>query len=158
MTSFIEKILGPSVRTFFLNIFDDEVLKTHTHILVYLCTDINPHACRCTRLTGKQNQVITIWKLFRISTHPSLTSRFWQVDIQVINASLADPFYQRLSNKVDVLLFNPPYVPTSEGEVLHAQDMRNIQGSWAGGSDGMQVTYAFLDQVDVCIFIIELDL
>lgn len=68
----------------------------------------------------------------------------------MVNASLADPFYQRLSNKVDVILFNPPYVPTLEEEALQAQDLRNIQGSWAGGSDGMQVTYAFLDRVEVC--------
>ncbi|KAF8807281.1 S-adenosyl-L-methionine-dependent methyltransferase [Phlegmacium glaucopus] len=106
VTSFIKKILGPSV--------------------LYLCTDINPHACRCTWLTGEQNQV----------------------DIQVVNASLADPFYQRLSYKVDVILFNPPYVPTSAEEVLQAQDSRDIQGSWAGGSDGMQVTYAFLDRAE----------
>ena len=52
---------------------------------------------------------------------------------------------------VDVILFNPPYVPTSEEEALRAQDLRSIQGSWAGGSDGMQVTYAFLDHVEVCI-------
>jgi hypothetical protein len=24
---------------------------------VYLCTDINPHACKCTRRTGNQNKV-----------------------------------------------------------------------------------------------------
>lgn len=64
---------------------------------------------------------------------------------------MADSFYQRLFNKVDVILFNPPYVPTSEEEALQAQDLRNIQGSWAGGLDGMQVTYAFLDRVEVCI-------
>ena len=86
-----------------------------------------------------------------------LWRRLWQVDIQVVNASLADPFYQRLSNKVDVILFNPPYVPTTEEEVVQAQDLRNIQGSWAGGSDGMQITYAFLDRVEVCIFISELN-
>lgn len=74
-----------------------------------------------------------------------------QVDIQVVNASLADPFYQRLSNKVDVILFNPPYVPTSEEEAIQAQDSQNIQGSWAGGFDGMQVTDAFLDRAEVYI-------
>ncbi|KAF8168239.1 S-adenosyl-L-methionine-dependent methyltransferase [Crassisporium funariophilum] len=106
VTSFIGKILGPSV--------------------LYLCTDINPHACRCTRSTGVQNKI----------------------DIQVVNASLAAPFHHRLKHNVDVILFNPPYVPTTEEEAYGAQDSKNLEGAWAGGSDGMQITNIFLDRVE----------
>ncbi|KIM48326.1 hypothetical protein M413DRAFT_16282 [Hebeloma cylindrosporum] len=105
VTSFIGGILGPSV--------------------LYLCTDINPHACRCTYLTGVQNKV----------------------NIHVINGSLAAPLQSRLSHKIDVILFNPPYVPTTEDEANVAQSSRNIGGSWSGGSDGMQVTNMLLDSV-----------
>jgi len=45
-------------------------------------------------------------------------------------------------------VFNPPYVPTSEDEVGAAQHGAGIAGSWAGGSDGMQVTDTLLRQVD----------
>jgi release factor glutamine methyltransferase len=96
-------------------------------LLVYLATDINPHACRCTSLTGRQNNV----------------------DIDVVNSSFATPFYSRLCRKVDVLLFNPPYVPTPDEEAHEGQTAGNIGGSWAGGSEGMKVTNIMLDQVEV---------
>jgi methylase of polypeptide subunit release factors len=55
----------------------------------------------------------------------------------------------RLSRSIDLLVFNPPYVPTYTEEALQAQTVANIAGAWAGGMDGMQVTYALLDQLDV---------
>ncbi|KAF8202949.1 putative methylase [Pholiota molesta] len=106
VTSFIGSILGPSV--------------------LYLCTDINPHACKCTRRTGIQNKV----------------------DINVVNGSLASPFEYRLAHKIDVIVFNPPYVPTSEEEALDAQTSRDIGGAWAGGADGMQVTNVLLNRIE----------
>lgn len=46
-------------------------------------------------------------------------------------------------------MFNPPYVPTYNDEMDVAQRGAGIAGSWAGGTDGMQVTKALLGQVDV---------
>ncbi|EOD31813.1 hypothetical protein EMIHUDRAFT_231461 [Emiliania huxleyi CCMP1516] len=40
---------------------------------------------------------------------------------------------------VDVLLFNPPYVPTSEEEAASGQAERDISAAWAGGPDGRVV-------------------
>jgi len=97
--------------------------------ILYLCTDINPHACRCTYLTGVQNKV----------------------DIHVINGSLAAPLQSRLSHKIDIVIFNPPYVPTTDEEINDAQSSRSIGGSWAGGSDGMQVTNILLDSVETLL-------
>lgn len=62
----------------------------------------------------------------------------------------------RLRNSVDILLFNPPYVPTIPEEAVDAQKDRDIQGSWAGGSDGMDVTNRFLEIVPVGILVIRL--
>ena len=50
---------------------------------------------------------------------------------------------------MDLLLFNPPYVPTESYEVDDAQAGRNIAGSWAGGADGMEVTNQVLEIVEV---------
>ena len=69
--------------------------------------------------------------------------------LDVINASLALPLITRLSGKVDVIVFNPPYVPTWDEEVEDAQLARGIEGSWAGGKDGMQVTDQLLPVVPV---------
>jgi release factor glutamine methyltransferase len=64
---------------------------------------------------------------------------------------------ERLYRKVDVLLFNPPYVPTSSEEALHAQakdvngeeNTDEISSAWAGGIDGMEITNKFLGDVEV---------
>ncbi|KAG5728552.1 eRF1 methyltransferase catalytic subunit mtq2 [Termitomyces sp. T112] len=106
VSAFIGKILGPSV--------------------LYLCSDINPHACTCTRATGTQNKVT----------------------LDVINASFASPLTLRLKHAVDIILFNPPYVPTIQEEMSDAQDKCSISGSWAGGMDGMNVTNIFLEHVE----------
>ncbi|KAA1468494.1 S-adenosyl-L-methionine-dependent methyltransferase [Dentipellis sp. KUC8613] len=107
VSSFIGTILGPSEA-------------------LYLCTDINPHAARCTALTGQQNKI----------------------PLNPILASLAGPLSKRLAHAVDVLLFNPPYVPTYGEEADAAQEGAGIAGSWAGGADGMQVTERLLEQID----------
>ncbi|KAG6866871.1 hypothetical protein C0991_008808 [Blastosporella zonata] len=107
VSAFIGKILGPSV--------------------LYLCSDINPQACGCTRATGTQNKVV----------------------LDPINASFALPLSARLKRSVDIILFNPPYVPTIPDEMSDAQDARGISGSWAGGTDGMNVTDVFLESVEV---------
>ncbi|KZT65580.1 putative methylase [Daedalea quercina L-15889] len=93
---------------------------------LYLTTDINFHACRCTRQTGHQNKI----------------------PIDAVNASLAAPLMRRLRHAVDVLIFNPPYVPTYSDEADDAQLRADIPGAWAGGKDGMQITDVLLDQVE----------
>ena len=52
---------------------------------------------------------------------------------------------------VDVLIFNPPYVPTPKEEV----GLRGIEAAWAGGIDGRQVIDEFLPLIQVLIYIIE---
>lgn len=72
-----------------------------------------------------------------------------QVPLEPLVASLARPLTSRLKHAVDILVFNPPYVPTYDEEVDAAQHDTGISGSWAGGADGMQVTDALLRQVNV---------
>ncbi|KAG1757255.1 S-adenosyl-L-methionine-dependent methyltransferase [Suillus lakei] len=84
-----------------------------SNLPVYLCTDINKHAVRCTLATGKQNK--------------------W-------TCSLARPLLSRLHHAVDVLLFNPPYVPTDTYEASSAQSR---------GTDGMEITNRLLQDVEL---------
>ncbi|KAJ7071484.1 S-adenosyl-L-methionine-dependent methyltransferase [Mycena amicta] len=105
-SAFLGSILGPSEALF-------------------LCTDINPHACMCTTATGQQNKT----------------------PLNGINTSLAYPLLSRLQSAVDIILFNPPYVPTVPDEATMAQSARGIGGAWAGGEDGMQITHVFLPHV-----------
>ncbi|KAI9572683.1 S-adenosyl-L-methionine-dependent methyltransferase [Boletus coccyginus] len=92
---------------------------------LYLCTDINQRASVCTFATGMQNKV----------------------PLNPITCDLFIPLLTRLRRCVDVVIFNPPYVPTDHEESLHAQDSAGIAGSWAGGLGGMEVTSRCLDNV-----------
>ncbi|KAL1927086.1 hypothetical protein VTP01DRAFT_5049 [Rhizomucor pusillus] len=89
---------------------------------VYFTTDINTHACAVTKTTGLHNQV------------PS---------IEPVTTSLVDSLLPRLSNKVDVLCFNPPYAVTPSEEV----GSYGIEAAWAGGIDGREVIDTFLPYV-----------
>ncbi|EPX73863.1 prorein methyltransferase Mtq2 [Schizosaccharomyces octosporus yFS286] len=50
----------------------------------------------------------------------------------------------RIKKSIDVLLFNPPYVPTEFEEIPKEA---NIASAWAGGTDGMDVTNQLLNNL-----------
>jgi len=50
---------------------------------------------------------------------------------------------------VDVLVFNPPYVPTEPEEAERGQEYGQISSSWAGGLDGTEVTNKLLRESEV---------
>jgi release factor glutamine methyltransferase len=144
VSAFLGRILGPSACQFrrFQNYAG---ASFPPNLVVYLCTDINERAARCTLATGRQNDVAIYFTRSPLQLIPLLI----QVVLDPITASLASPLRSRLKHSIDVLLFNPPYVPTDTHEANFAQSSGDIQGSWAGGVDGMQITNRFLDEVKV---------
>ncbi|XP_013107653.2 methyltransferase N6AMT1 [Stomoxys calcitrans] len=81
--------------------------------------DINRTACQVTKRTAARNNV----------------------QVECIVGNLVDAFK---SNKVDLLIFNPPYVVTSDDEVLSSETFGdctrgNLVHSWAGGKDGRRI-------------------
>uniref|UniRef100_A0A3Q1G874 Methyltransferase HEMK2 n=1 Tax=Acanthochromis polyacanthus TaxID=80966 RepID=A0A3Q1G874_9TELE len=85
---------------------------------LYICTDVNPAAAGCTAKTASCNDV----------------------SLQPIITDLVQCLLPQLCGKVDVLLFNPPYVVTPSEEVGGT----GIEASWAGGHRGREVTDRFL--------------
>uniref|UniRef100_A0A8C1HKW8 Methyltransferase HEMK2 n=1 Tax=Cyprinus carpio carpio TaxID=630221 RepID=A0A8C1HKW8_CYPCA len=88
---------------------------------LYLCTDVNPAAAHCTLQTAHCNDL----------------------QLQPVITDLVQCFLPRLNGKVDVLLFNPPYVITPSEEV----GSRGIEASWAGGIRGREVMDRFFPMI-----------
>ena len=58
------------------------------------------------------------------------------VDIKVVESDL----FERIKGKFDVIVFNPPYLPTSKNERTDEE----INSAWDGGKEGGQVVLGFL--------------
>ncbi|CAG2121554.1 unnamed protein product, partial [Medioppia subpectinata] len=90
---------------------------------LYLATDINEKALLTTRKCGSVNGVNDC--------------------VQLVSTDLTEAINHRLHHCIDLLVFNPPYVPTPTQEV----GAGDISSSWAGGVDGRQVIDRFLPTV-----------
>ncbi len=91
---------------------------------LFFATDLNKKACLATEKTSIQN----------INT------------LNIINCDLMGPLIDRLEKKIDILLFNPPYVVTDAGEL----GSNGIEAAWAGGKDGREVMdrlFPLLDRI-----------
>lgn len=88
----------------------------------YIATDINPQAVRVTRET--------------LDAHG--------VDAELIITDIASGLDKRLAGLVDVIVVNPPYVPTPDDEV----GVGGITASWAGGENGRCVIDRILPVAD----------
>jgi release factor glutamine methyltransferase len=87
----------------------------------YLATDINQHAAETTQVT--------------LEAHG--------VHADVIATDIVSGLEKRLAGMVDVVVVNPPYVPTPEEEI----ECKVIASSWAGGLNGRQVIDRILPAV-----------
>ncbi|BFG28548.1 hypothetical protein CerSpe_148230 [Prunus speciosa] len=88
----------------------------------YIATDINPNAVRVTRGT--------------LEAHG--------VHAELITTNIASGLEKRLAGLVDVIVVNPPYVPTPEDEV----GCEGIASAWAGGENGRSVIDKILPVAD----------
>jgi hypothetical protein len=55
--------------------------------------------------------------------------------VEMVLCDLASALLPRLSGQIDLLLFNPPYVPTPDEEV----ERGGLAAAWAGGARGRRV-------------------
>ena len=90
----------------------------------YLATDLNPKALDAARRMAEHNHL----------------------SLDLVQTDLASALLPRLRGKIDILIFNPPYVVTPEDELHEAQRKKDIEASWAGGRDGIEVLLRLLPQ------------
>lgn len=88
----------------------------------YYATDINPYALKTTRETLEAHGVYA----------------------ELINTDIASGLESRLAGSVDVIVVNPPYVPTPQYEV----GQEGIVSAWAGGENGRIVIDRILPVAD----------
>jgi release factor glutamine methyltransferase len=91
---------------------------------LYLATDINHKALTATRRTADANG--------------------FGAPLELVEMDLFNGVAPHFRGLVDVLFWNPPYVPTPPEEV----GTRDITASWAGGKDGRVVIDRLLPQLD----------
>lgn len=72
-----------------------QLLASRQQHCLCLATDVNPHALAITQRTAKANEVI----------------------LDSIGTDLVQHVEERLHQQIDILIFNPPYVPTDSEEI-----------------------------------------
>lgn len=134
-------------------------------------TDINPKALQVALRTDEENNGCNPTASSSSSSSPLSLPR-----IQAFQCDLATDLLESLAGSVDVLIFNPPYVPTPDEEVVDfssrvpttsvaaiAEPTTTISGTsnndvldvddsiiaaaWAGGTDGRRVVDRALIQI-----------
>ncbi|KAF2087220.1 hypothetical protein K490DRAFT_66084 [Saccharata proteae CBS 121410] len=132
---------------------EQETIIGRTDLLT-LGIDISSFACQATSKT--------VQLAIREGPHEKQSSRYSRTGafLDAINADLTTPLR---SGTVDILVFNPPYVPTAElpdlakhqlynspspdTKTTFEQDSHLLELSYAGGIDGMEITNRLLEQI-----------
>ncbi|XP_072387030.1 methyltransferase N6AMT1 [Diabrotica undecimpunctata] len=84
----------------------------------YFGTDVNNQCCLAAQLTSKLNKTT----------------------VETMTMDLLTNFKNKIC---DIVLFNPPYVVTEQGEICG----NGLNRSWAGGSDGREITDKLLNNL-----------
>jgi len=66
---------------------------------------------------------------------------FNQAPIQVKHSNL----FENIEEDFDIVVFNPPYVPTKKGTMSNLS--KQFQSQWDGGEDGSVIVKQFLDEL-----------
>lgn len=108
----------------------------------FYATDVNPDAVASTRATLAAHGVLS-----RDDDDDPLSPAAGGIRTHCLRCDLLGPLRSDLAGRVDLLLFNPPYVLTPSEEVGSA----SIAAAWAGGTDGREVIDRLLPDVGVML-------
>lgn len=96
--------------------------KGHSDFWI-LATDVNPDAAMCTMQTAQAHGVNGMMDV--------VITEFW------------NGVRPEIVSHLDLIVFNPPYVPTPDTEITTS----GIYASWAGGRNGRCVIDTFLEKI-----------
>eukprot|EP00536_Pseudo-nitzschia_multiseries_P005308 jgi/Psemu1/238404/estExt_Genewise1.C_990012 len=112
------------------------------HGFSMIATDLNPLALKFAERTAKENGIFVGNTKCGDDTDGDDQNAKVRA-MEFVECDLASPLLDRLGGGVDVLIFNPPYVPTEDSEISGS----GIEISWAGGQDGRRVIDRALPQI-----------
>jgi release factor glutamine methyltransferase len=104
--------------------------------------------------TGSSSTVgLTLWKqcgcyVVCSDINPEIISmaqeniEYNHAPIQVTHSNL----FENIEENFDIVVFNPPYVPTEQG--ITSNLSKEFQSQWDGGEDGDTIVKQFLDELD----------
>lgn len=147
---------GSGVVIGFVNAHADTIFGTR-HVLT-AAVDVNRHACTATGATAQRAAAAAATTTTSGTTDrkPISSSSTAGLFLDAVQGDLAAPLRTRC---VDVLIFNPPYVPTDElprqpsaadaeadrARTTFDHDSYLLALSYAGGRDGMETTDRLID-------------
>ncbi|KAL7573794.1 hypothetical protein ACA910_007823 [Epithemia clementina (nom. ined.)] len=123
-------------------------------VLQSFVTDINPKALQVTLKTDQLNnypgdEEATYGEM----ANPNACKLEQTLPpMEAIQCDLASALLPRWQHQVDVILFNPPYVPTEDSEVVDGSSISSstaagIEAAWAGGRKGRRVMDRAVPQI-----------
>lgn len=74
-----------------------------------------------------------------------------QALLQPVLTSTVDALRPRIDGTVDLLLFNPPYVATTDEEETAEQTRAGLGGAWAGGTTGTKLLDAMIQNNTISV-------
>ncbi|KAJ9642245.1 uncharacterized protein PV06_03193 [Exophiala oligosperma] len=115
--------------------------------ILSLGIDVNTYACQATRMTAE--------KALAEPKGSNGTSNSNSIYMSSVSGDLTTALRP---SEVDILVFNPPYVPTdsvptfpgtssADGKISFEESSHLLSLSYAGGADGMEVTNRMLAQI-----------
>ena len=127
----VKKILDLGTGTGIIALFLRVIKKTHLKFKPEIyASDILKASIECAKLNEKSNNV--------------------KSEIKFIESDLFNNFPNSLKNSFDVVIFNPPYLPSSN-LISRVYSKEKIDYSWNGGKKGIETILKFLDQVSLFI-------
>lgn len=108
--------------------------------------------CGSGEVTEKLSSLLDSCACFTTDVNPMATEKTMalveQRGLTLVNPLTCDMFAAfKETVKFDVIVFNPPYVPTDKDELIRAFVERDISASWAGGRNGREVIDRFISEV-----------
>ena len=110
---------GTGIIAIFFQIIKNHYLDFNPKIYA---SDISEEAIKCAELNQKANKI--------------------HDEINFLHSNFFDSFPVNLKNTFNIMVFNPPYLPSSQ--LISEKEKKDIDYSWNGGKKGWEVLINFL--------------